>query len=129
MSSAFMKASSKIMFAEASWCRKTSCSSNVVVICGCQSPSEGIVGELLHHIYRTAPHLPSLGLKEIIMSGNWIVLRTSSSSSPIKALFRSKKFLDFDTIVILFLFDKHCLINGVTRFKNFISRFIDKLYN
>ena len=27
-----------------------------------------------------------------------------------KALFRCKKFLDFDTVVFLFLFDKYCLI-------------------
>jgi len=26
------------------------------------------------------------------------------------ALFRSKKFLDFDTVALLFLFNKHCLI-------------------
>ena len=27
-----------------------------------------------------------------------------------KALFRCKKFLDFDTVAFSFLFDKHCLI-------------------
>jgi hypothetical protein len=31
-------------------------------------------------------------------------------STDSEALFRCKKFLDFDTIVFSFLFDKHCLI-------------------
>ena len=36
---------------------------------------------------------------------------TSHARSPsYKALFRSKKFLDFDTITLSFLFDKYCLI-------------------
>ena len=32
------------------------------------------------------------------------------SFSGTKALFRCKKFLDFNTVVFSFLFDKHCLI-------------------
>jgi len=30
-----------------------------------------------------------------------------SSKKAIKALFKSKKFLDFDTVTLSFLFDKH----------------------
>jgi len=40
-----------------------------------------------------------------------------------KVLFRSKKFLDFDTIALSFLFDKYMSNHGVTRLKIFVSRF------
>jgi len=34
-------------------------------------------------------------------------VKSDETNSYIKALFRSKNFLDFDTVALLFLFDKH----------------------
>ena len=48
--------------------------------------------------------MQSLFTKRLMLN---VRLRVSTRPLP-KALFRSKKFLNFDTVALLFLFDKHC---------------------
>jgi hypothetical protein len=62
----------------------------------------------------------------VLLPAQWSLV-TGQCSSEATALFRYK--IDFDIVTFLFVFNKILFSYELTRFKKFVSQFIDKLYN